>query len=597
MRNKKMRIKLIKIKLHKHEAVLSRLQLAAFLLIFAAIGTGFLLFSKAATPTLATVEAEQMTLPAGASIVVDTTASGGKAVKLSQSGTSLNGSVSFATTATSLSITAHGSKCRGGWPTMTILVDNNPVTTNMSVKGNGWGTSTFTVSLDGSTHALSIKDTAVNPCSSLYIDKVVLYGPAPVTPPTPTISFSASPNSVSAGSSSTLTWNSTNATGCNATGGWNGTQPVTGSASTGALNITTTYNLSCTGAGGTANASAIVTVAASPTVSSIYWGARMDGEVYCNGCTNQDAPWYAPTWNTFEANTGKKVSINHFGQPAPWNQAFTRGPFDLITTRGAIPFMTMGSDDVSLAGFAGNATTAGSKDASLIAWAQAAKTYGKPFLFRWNWEMNGGWYSWGQQAKANPADYVAAWRHFHKIVNDAGATNVTWVWCPNTIFDGSTDLKSLYPGDDVVDWTCIDGYNFGYRKGPWKSFYNVYKPTYDKLVGTPTAPGIAPSKPILIAEIASTEAVVGSDPTGVSKSAWITDALKTQLPNNFPQIKGLVWFNWNITEKVNMVDVKWDWQIESSPASQAAFADGIASPYYHTNNFGNLPPLTKVKAP
>ena len=85
----------------------------------------------------------------------------------------------------------------------------------------------------------------------------------------------------------------------------------------------------------------------------------------------------------------------------------------------------MSSDTVPLTSIAN-----GSYDSSLIAWAQAAKSYGKPFLFRWNWEMNGTWFNWGAQARANPAVYVAAWKRFHAIVQAQGATNVTWVWCP-----------------------------------------------------------------------------------------------------------------------------------------------------------------------
>ena len=80
-------------------------------------------------------------------------------------------------------------------------------------------------------------------------------------PTPPTLNFAASPVSVTAGQSSTLTWNSANVTGCTASGGWtgdkttNGTQAVTPAA-------TTTYTLSCTGTGGTVQRSATVTVAA-----------------------------------------------------------------------------------------------------------------------------------------------------------------------------------------------------------------------------------------------------------------------------------------------------------------------------------------------
>ena len=250
----------------------------------------------------------------------------------------------------------------------------------------------------------------------------------------------------------------------------------------------------------------------------------------------------------------------------------------MVTARGAIPYMSMSSDSVPLTSIAN-----GSYDSSLIAWAQAAKSYGKPFLFRWNWEMNGTWFNWGAQARANPAAYVAAWKRFHAIVQAQGATNVTWVWCPSAVWSTSTPLASLYPGDAYVDWTCVDGYNFGtipMKIDSWKSFYTVMKPTYDQLLT------LAPSKPILIGETGSTE-------WGGSKSAWITDMLKTQLPLNFPKIRALAWFNWNIYENGGT----YDWQIESSASAQSAFASGIALPNYLTNTYGNLPPLSKIPAP
>ena len=70
------------------------------------------------------------------------------------------------------------------------------------------------------------------------------------------------------GSGSTLSWSSTNATSCTASGAWSGSQATSGTESTGALSSTSTYTLTCTGTGGSVSQSATVTVAASaPTPS------------------------------------------------------------------------------------------------------------------------------------------------------------------------------------------------------------------------------------------------------------------------------------------------------------------------------------------
>lgn len=314
-----------------------------------------------------------------------------------------------------------------------------------------------------------------------------------------------------------------------------------------------------------------------PATSSIYWGALMSGKPYC-GCDTQSAPWITSTWDTFEQHTGKKVSLVNWGQRPPWFEDFATTPFNLVNSRGALSFYHMSTESTRLTEVA-----SGKYDAAIAKWAQAAKAYGHPFLFRFNWEMNGDWFAWGAQAKTNPAIYVASWRHFHDVVAAQGAANVTWVWCPNVLYSGGTPLEQLYPGDAYVDWTCMDGYNWGanpLRPGmSWQSFTQIMQPTYNKLLT------IAPNKPIAIAETSSTE-------IGGSKAAWLDAMLTTELPKNFPKIKAVSWFNWNVNE----FGGNWDWPIESSVSAQNAFKNGIASPYYRSNNYGNLP-LGKVPIP
>ena len=77
------------------------------------------------------------------------------------------------------------------------------------------------------------------------------------------LSLSASPGNVSRGVASTLSWSSTNATSCTASGGWSGSKGMSGSWSTGAMSATTSYTLTCSGASGTTPAAATATVAVS----------------------------------------------------------------------------------------------------------------------------------------------------------------------------------------------------------------------------------------------------------------------------------------------------------------------------------------------
>jgi hypothetical protein len=314
----------------------------------------------------------------------------------------------------------------------------------------------------------------------------------------------------------------------------------------------------------------------------IYWGAWMDGDVY--KATNPgltDAPWDQTTWNLFEAHTEKPVSIVHFGQPAPWQQSFAADPLEKAKKRGALPLMDMVTgcrigktcksketvaeeeeNRVSL-----TEINEGKFDSYYKAWAEAAAQYKYPFFFRWAWEMNGTWFKWGRDAAKDPNEYVQAWRRFHGIAENAGATNITWVWCPNVEYLGGTPYAPLYPGDAYVDWTCLDGYNEGTR-----TFDDVFWSSYTALTGT-----IAPTKPLMIGETATTHGA-----GHMAQSNWIYEGLGI-LATKFPKIKAFVWFNWNIEEKGK----EWEWPIEWTLSGQKAFASEVSSPYFAANDFGS----------
>ena len=84
----------------------------------------------------------------------------------------------------------------------------------------------------------------------------------------PSVAISANPASISSGGASTLTWSSSNASSCSASGAWSGTKSTSGTQSTGVLSATSTYSLSCTGTGGSASQSTTVTVTSAPSSPS-----------------------------------------------------------------------------------------------------------------------------------------------------------------------------------------------------------------------------------------------------------------------------------------------------------------------------------------
>ena len=108
--------------------------------------------------------------------------------------------------------------------------------------------------------------TAVNALGETQFSNEISVTP---TAGAPTVTIAANPTSLVLGASSNLSWSSSNATACTASGSWSGSRATSGTANvTPAATGTATYTLSCTGAGGTANASATVTVSApAPTVT------------------------------------------------------------------------------------------------------------------------------------------------------------------------------------------------------------------------------------------------------------------------------------------------------------------------------------------
>jgi hypothetical protein len=82
-------------------------------------------------------------------------------------------------------------------------------------------------------------------------------------PPSPSASLTLAPANINTAQTTVLSWSSANATSCTASGAWSGAKSTAGSVTVtpgGAGNFT--YNLACSGDGGTANASAALSVTA-----------------------------------------------------------------------------------------------------------------------------------------------------------------------------------------------------------------------------------------------------------------------------------------------------------------------------------------------
>ncbi len=90
-----------------------------------------------------------------------------------------------------------------------------------------------------------------------------------VLAPAPTVSISVAPTSIVPGDSATLTWSSSGATACTASGAWSGAVAASGRQTVSPTAAGTyTYLLSCAASGGAAQASATLTVSSAGTSSA-----------------------------------------------------------------------------------------------------------------------------------------------------------------------------------------------------------------------------------------------------------------------------------------------------------------------------------------
>jgi hypothetical protein len=323
----------------------------------------------------------------------------------------------------------------------------------------------------------------------------------------------------------------------------------------------------------------LATESSSPA-SSLYWGAWIGDQL-----TGTEAPWDMGAVSKFEQSVGKQLSMVHFAAPfadcssSPCSfYKFPTGSMEDIRSHGAIPFFSWSSQSTPSSlnepDFQLSDVIGGRYDDYIRGFAEAAKSWGHPFFLRFDWEMNGNWFPWSEGVNSNqPGEYVAAWRHVHDIFTSVGATNVSWVWCPN-VDPGKEfgDIAAMYPGDGYVDWTSLDGYNWGtnpVRPARWMTFDQLFSSTYHRIVDS-----IAPAKPMVIGEVGSTE-------YGGSKAKWIEEMLR-DVPTEYPAIHGLLWFD-KFVPGENM-----DWQLDSSAAATSAFASGIQNPSYEGDQYASL---------
>jgi mannan endo-1,4-beta-mannosidase len=244
-----------------------------------------------------------------------------------------------------------------------------------------------------------------------------------------------------------------------------------------------------------------------------------------------------------------------------WTDPFPDAGEAAMVANGTTPLMAWYGPDKNPGPDSTAALTqiaSGADDARITAQAEAIKAFGHRIFLRLMPEMNADWYGYS----FDPAAFIAAWRHIYDVFARAGATNVTWVWCPNLSPD---NWDSYYPGNAYVDVIGVDGYST-----------TATRQTFQQLFGGFFAhfASFARGKPQLVAETA-TNSGAGSA-AGIGSAASFITGMGTYLHDVAGpryDVIGVCWFDTDTNNGYN-------WRVDQTPAAWRAWLALAREPYF-----------------
>jgi Glycosyl hydrolase family 26 len=251
-------------------------------------------------------------------------------------------------------------------------------------------------------------------------------------------------------------------------------------------------------------------------------------------------------FQSFEHQVGTSLDLVHVYHP--WGSAFPSQEDKYFVDTGKVLLLTWGGDPDT------KAIIAGQDDAMIRARAEAVKALHHPILLEFRHEMDRPNLQWTIHG---PADYIAAWDRVRAIFAAAGATNVSWVWCPTGYGFQDGRAEAFYPGDNEVDWICSDVYSDSGARSlsaaagaflRWASHHD---------------------KPVIIGEFAT-----DGNPSGWA--SWLLAA--GELARSDPQIKAIAYFDANGNDSQGRPFHYW---LGDQPAALSAFGRLASDPFFH----------------
>ena len=233
------------------------------------------------------------------------------------------------------------------------------------------------------------------------------------------------------------------------------------------------------------------------------------------------------------AATGRPLGLLHVY--APWGRPAPVAELRAVVGDGSVPILDWGCgpDVATLA--------SGADDGVITAYAEALKGFQGPVFLRWCWEMN----LVGLHPQiGGPAAFVGAWDHIRSLFRRAGASNVSFVWCPGLT---GVDPAPYFPGASEVDWIGVDGYS------------HTSGTTFGSLFGAFVRTWQGTGRPLMVAETGA----IGDDQPSFIESIGADAPL-------LPAVKAVVYFD--------APGPAHAWQF--TPAGLLAFGRLASNPYF-----------------
>lgn len=267
----------------------------------------------------------------------------------------------------------------------------------------------------------------------------------------------------------------------------------------------------------------------------------------------QDLPTFNSNLSTGSSlsSPSRDISIVHVYQG--WTTPTPIWQLRQVMSYGAIPMVDWycGDTDANVA--------AGVDDAMITQYAQQLAALQGPVFLRWYWEMN---FTQGSTAATclaggGAAGYVAAFRHIWTLFQQAGATNVSFVWAPGSSGDDQ-DMMNYFPGSAYVDWIGIDGY--------WREASSTLEQMFETWYSYFSGFGL----PMMI-----TETGAASNTNANNQTTYFGQVLN-RFPTEFPLIRGFLYFD----SHKRTAKSDFDYSLTDGSPGLAAFAALDQSPRF-----------------